>query len=248
MYNTISDSDKDAVDMIPFILTVLFLIAPAVYAASDPLDTMSERVKSCTVCHGESDQAGQHVYYPRIGGKPVGYLYNQLRNFRDGRRHYQPMAILLENMSDDYLMDIARYFSAQALPVYQPERHSLQPDERELAEMLIFSGDPDREIPACSDCHGRALMGNAPFIPGLLGLPRAYLSAQFGSWRSGGLVRGQVSDCMSEIAGRLTDLEINAIVKWLSTQTVSGSPEPAGSLSPELTHRCGTIVQAEIEP
>jgi len=233
--------------MIPFILTALFLSAPVANAASDPPDTLSERVKSCTICHGESARAEQHVYYPRIGGKPVGYLYNQLRNFRDGRRHYQPMAILLENMSNDYLMDIARYFSAQALPMYQPERHSLQPAERELAEMMIFSGDPDREIPACSDCHGRALMGKAPFIPGLLGLPRAYLSAQFGSWRNGGLVRGQISDCMSDIAEKLTDQEINAIAKWLSIQAASGSPEPSGNLSPGLIQRCSSIVQMEIE-
>lgn len=232
--------------MIQFILTVFFLIATTANAASDPPDDMAERVKSCTICHGESDRAEQHVYYPRIGGKPVGYLYNQLRNFRDGRRHYQPMAILLENMPDDYLMDIARYFSTQSLPKYQPERHSLQPDERELAEMMIFSGDSDRDIPACSDCHGRALMGKSPFIPGLLGLPRAYLSAQFGSWRNGGLVRGQVSDCMSKIAEKLTDREIIAIAKWLSIQEVSGNPEPAGSLSPALAHRCSSIVEVEI--
>ena len=58
--------------MIPFILIVLFLSAPVANAASDPPDTMFERVKPCTLCHGESDQAGQHVYYPRIGGKPAG--------------------------------------------------------------------------------------------------------------------------------------------------------------------------------
>lgn len=233
--------------MIPFILTVFFLTATTANAAGDPPDTLSERVKPCTICHGESDQTGQHVYYPRIGGKPTGYLYNQLRNFRDGRRHYQPMAILLENMSDDYLMDMARYFSAQPLPVYQPELHSLQTEERELAETMIFSGDPDRDIPACSDCHGRALMGKAPFIPGLLGLPRVYLSAQFGSWRNGGLIRGQTADCMLEIAEKLTVQEINAIAKWLSMQAVSGSPEPAGNLSSGMIERCGSIVQMEIE-
>ncbi|MCB1718590.1 MAG: cytochrome c4, partial [Candidatus Competibacteraceae bacterium] len=123
----------------------------------------------------------------------------------------------------------------------------LQTEERELAETMIFSGDPDRDIPACSDCHGRALMGKTPFIPGLLGLPRVYLSAQFGSWRNGGLIRGQTADCMSEIAEKLTDHEINAIAKWLSIQTVSGSPEPAGNLSPGLIERCGSIVQMEIE-
>jgi len=58
-------------------------------------DTLEQRVKPCTICHGEEDRAGRDAYYPRIAGKPAGYLFNQLRNFRDGRRYYQAMAILL---------------------------------------------------------------------------------------------------------------------------------------------------------
>ncbi len=208
-------------------------------------DTMAERVKPCTICHGKEDRAEQHVYYPRIDGKPWGYLFNQLRNFRDGRRHYQPMAILLENMSDGYLMEIARYFSELDLPDFQPERHMMQSGEIDLAEQLIYSGYPDRNIPACSNCHGQTLMGTIPFIPGLLGLPRTYLTAQFGSWRSSGLVRGQVSDCMSEIAKKLTDQEINAVAKWLAAQIVNGKPDPSVALLPELAQRCSSIVKVE---
>ncbi|SER45483.1 Cytochrome c553 [Nitrosomonas sp. Nm51] len=230
--------------MIHLVLITLLWIVFEVNASNVVPDTMAERVKACTVCHGEAGRAGQHVYYPRIDGKPQGYLFNQLRNFRDGRRHYQPMTILLENMSDAYLMDIARYFSEQALPDYQPERHHMQSDEIILAERLVFSGDADRDIPACGDCHGSTLMGKAPFIPGLLGLPRAYLSAQFGSWRNGGLIRGQVSDCMSEIATKLTDAEINAVAKWLAAQTVSDKPGPADTLAPELAHRCSGVILA----
>ena len=84
-------------------------------------------------------------------------------------------------------------------------------------------------------------MGTKPFIPGLLGLSHAYISAQFGSWRNGGLMRGQSSNCMSEIAKRLTDEETNAIAKWLAIQSVSGKPSPPGALSSELAHRCSSI-------
>ena len=54
-------------------------------------DTLAERMKPCTICHGTEDKAGRDAYYPRIAGKPKGYLFNQLRNFRDGRRYYRPM-------------------------------------------------------------------------------------------------------------------------------------------------------------
>jgi len=227
-----------------FVVCILSLSFSNTAAYAVP-DTMAERVKPCIICHGKEDKTDQHVYFPRINGKPWGYLFNQLRNFRDGRRHYQPMAILLENMSDGYLMEIAHYFSRLDLPDFLPERHAMQSGEIELAERLIFSGNPDRNIPACSSCHGRMLMGTIPFIPGLLGLPRTYLTAQFGSWRNGGLIRGQISDCMSEIAKKLTDKEINAVSKWLARQAINGKPDPAEALSPKLAQRCSNIVQVE---
>lgn len=205
-------------------------------------DTLEERVKPCTICHGDIDRTGQNAYYPRIAGKPAGYLFNQLRNFRDGRRYYQPMAILLENMSDAYMMEIAHYFASQRYIYPQPKPRSLPPGELQMVEKLINSGDPSRDIPACSACHGEALMGMEPFIPGLLGLPHAYLAAQFGGWRNGGIMRGQTPDCMSEIAKKLTQEEVNALAIWLPAQPVSGQPAEAASLAPELARRCQDLL------
>ena len=71
-------------------------------------------------------------------------------------------------------------------------------------------------------------MGTRPFIPGLLGLPRVYMIAQFGAWRSGGLLRGQAADCMSEIAKQLTPEETNALAAWLAAQP---APANAGSVA-----------------
>jgi cytochrome c553 len=228
-----------------YFILIYFIFLVQIAQASDAItvpDTMAERVKACTICHGDEDKLGRDAYYPRIGGKPAGYLFNQLRNFRDGRRYYQPMAILLENMTDTYLLEIAEYFSALQLPYPPPEQINIQSDEVKLAERLVYDGDPLRDIPACSTCHGETLMGVEPFIPGLLGLPRAYITAQMGGWRNGGLMRGQVPDCMSEIAKRLTDEETNAIAKWLAMQQASGKPSPSNALLPELVQRCNSIV------
>ncbi|MDV6344026.1 c-type cytochrome [Nitrosomonas sp. Is37] len=231
--------------MLHFILIIFLLITFAANAAQSVPDTIAERVKVCTVCHDDKDKMGRHAYYPRISGKPQGYLFNQLRNFRDGLRHYQPMAILLENMSDAYLQEIAHYFSTLQPPFPPPEPITMQADEVEMAKQLIHSGHAARDIPACSACHGDTLMGVKPFVPGLLGLSRAYLTAQFGSWRNGGLMRGQTSDCMSKIAQKLTDKEVNTIAKWLATQPASGKPNSITALSSELTHRCSSVLLEE---
>lgn len=227
--------------LIGFLVTAPTVNATETASGAVP-DTMAERVKACTICHGEEDRAGRDAYYPRIAGKPQGYLFNQLRNFRDGRRHYQPMAILLENMTDEYLQEIALHFASLQLPYPLPEQISMQTKEIQLAEALIYTGIAERDIPACSACHGENLMGVAPFIPGLLGLSRAYIAAQLGGWRNGGLMRGQTPDCMSEIAKQLTDDEANAVAKWLASQSAEGEQSPSSVLSSKLAHRCGSIV------
>jgi cytochrome c553 len=237
-------------------ITLILLIAclpsvrSAIAASVPPMevpDTMAERVKACIACHGPEDKEGRDAYYPRIAGKPEGYLFNQLRNFRDGRRHYRPMALLLEGLPDQYLRDMAGYFASlkQAFP--PPEPMTSSPAEIELARRLITRGDASRNIPACIECHGQDLMGTAPFIPGLLGLPRIYIIAQFGNWQNGGLMRGQTPDCMSEIAKQLTTDEATAIAKWLAAQPVSEAllkrGSPTAPLPDKLARRCSSIVR-----
>ena len=209
-------------------------------------DTTEERVKACIVCHGPEDKKGRDAYYPRIAGKPEGYLFNQLRNFRDGRRHYQPMALLLEGLPDQYLREMATYFASlkQAFPPPEPMKASSAAIEQ--ARKLVTQGDPARKIPGCVECHGKDLMGTPPFIPGLLGLPRIYIIAQFGNWQHGGLMRGQTSDCMSEIAKQLTAEEASILAAWLAAQPVSEALAQRHAEMPklpdELARRCASII------
>jgi cytochrome c553 len=232
-----------------FLIVFLFVAhsagAAEISAVNAP-DTMEERLKPCIVCHGPEDKKGRDAYYPRIAGKPEGYLFNQLRNFRDGRRHYQPMALLLEGLPDQYLREMAAYFASlkQAFPPPEPMRASAA--EIGLARKLVTQGDPTRKIPACVECHGKDLMGTPPFIPGLLGLPRVYIIAQFGNWQHGGLMRGQTPDCMSEIAKQLTVNEASIIAAWLAAQPVSEAlTKREGAtlkLPDELARRCASIL------
>lgn len=228
------------------LLSMISALANAVEPASVEIpDTLEERAKPCIICHKEADRIDRDAYFPRIAGKPAGYLYNQLRNFRDGRRFYQPMAILLENMSDEYMQEIAQYFASLPYAYPTPVAQALSSDDIQSVETLVNSGDPARDLPACNACHGKALMGVQPYIPGLLGLPHAYVAAQFGGWRNGGIMRGQTPDCMSEIAKKLTQEEVNALAMWLPSQPLSGESAGTDALAPELAQRCRTIVSGK---
>lgn len=201
--------------------------------------TMRARVAACTACHGEQGRAGPDGYYPRLAGKPQDYLYHQLQNFRDGRRQYAPMAHLLRNLPDDYLREIAAYFADQHPPYPAPARSDAGAAMLERGRLLTVNGDPGRGVPACAACHGADLAGLAPAIPGLLGLPRDYLLAQIGSWRSG-TRRAAEPDCMAHVASQLDPQEVAAVAAWLSSQPVPQpyQPSPAGSV--KLPTACGS--------
>src|SRR5437763_637544 len=77
-----------------------------------PPDTMEVRLLACAACHGRQGEGTKNDYFPRLAGKPAGYLMNQLVAFRDGRRRYPPMNYLLEYLPHAYLQKMADYFAS----------------------------------------------------------------------------------------------------------------------------------------
>ena len=180
-----------------------------------------------------------HVHYPRIAGKPAGYLYNQLLNLRDGRRHYPLMTGLLDPLTDSYLLEIAQYFSKLEVPYPPPPATTAQPAELQRGQLLATRGDVSQKLPACTQCHGKALTGVAPGIPGLLGLPRDYINAQLGGWQTGQRA-AHAPDCMADIAKRLSPTDSSAVADWLASQPVPQPMRPAPKPERPAPLRCGS--------
>lgn len=202
------------------------------------VNDIAERVQACTLCHGAQGRATPEGYFPRLAGKPAGYLVHQLQNFRDGRRPHALMSGLLRNMSDDYLVEIAGYFAALDLPYPATADAGLSSQDRRMAEQLVRQGDAARRLPACVACHGAAMTGRQPAVPGLLGLPRDYLVGQLGAWRSGQR-RAHAPDCMADIAKALTPAEVGAVARWLAAQPPGAPVEPASTEPLPIT--CGGV-------
>ncbi|MCM2345447.1 MAG: c-type cytochrome [Acidovorax soli] len=217
--------------------------APAGAAPETPAtnaSAMAPRVLACTTCHGKQGRATQDGYFPRIAGKPEGYLYNQLINFRDGRRSYPQMAYLIEHLTDGYLREIATHFAALEVPHAPPPAPQAAPQVLERGRLLVQQGDAARQLPACVQCHGPAMTGLSPSIPGLLGLPRDYLNSQLGAWQTGQR-RAQAPDCMAAIARQLSPEEVSAVSAWLAAQPVPGGGKAAERLAGPMPVRCGGV-------
>ncbi len=230
--------------MIPSVknlFTVLLLLATASQAAPPPFeDSIAQRTQACTACHGKEGRAASDGYYPRIAGKPAGYLYHQLLNFREGRRHYGLMVQMVDPLSDAYLLEIAQYFSQLDLPYPAPQLGNATAELLRRGQTLVQQGDATRQIPACVQCHGAALTGVAPNIPGLLGLPRDYLNAQLGAWRTGQR-RAHAPDCMGTVARQLSPDEVHAATSWLAAQPLPANTHPATVRPPAaLAIACGS--------
>ncbi|MFZ2542453.1 MAG: cytochrome c4 [Gallionella sp.] len=224
-----------------------FLIAHSITASAGakpsqvlPADTIAQRVAVCVACHGKEGRATNDGYYPRIAGKPEGYLYNQLVNFRDGRRRNAAMTYLVDNLPDDFLLEIAAYFSKVKLPYPPPQAPTTSKETLELGHQLVTLGDKVREIPACIACHGKALTGALPSTPGLLGLPHAYLYAQLSTWKSGSR-HATAPDCMAKIANNLSWGDISAVTTYLASQPIPSNAAPATSNPVKPPIECGSI-------
>jgi len=199
-------------------------------------DTFAERAKPCLACHASEGRKARDEYYPRLAGKPAGYLFNQMTHFRDGRRQHRAMSLLMENLSDAYLRELASYFSG--LPAHYVA--SQLPAASPTATPLVTLGDPARKIPACNACHGKEFLGVSPAIPGLLGLPADYISAQLGAWKVG-TRKATAPDCMAAIARELSAAEVSAVAAWLAAQPLPAGGHPVAAIANDLPVRCGSV-------
>jgi cytochrome c553 len=216
------------VKLLRALLPVVLLAIGAARAADTPkpaLDSIEQRVQACAACHGSEGRATREGYYPRIAGKPGGYLFNQLVNLRE----------------------LADYFSAQRVPYAPPHPPTANSVALTRGRLLALEGDAERHIPSCRSCHGTQLLGVTPDVPGLLGVSVDYLISQLGAWRNG-IRTARAPDCMAEITHRMGPDDVNAVTAWLAMQAVpeGGEPDSAFEHPPEL--KCGSLSSAGQQP
>ncbi|MFL6663013.1 MAG: c-type cytochrome [Rhizobacter sp.] len=203
------------------------------------VDSLEARVQGCVTCHGQSGQGTNNGYFPRIAGKPAGYLYNQLVAFRDGSRKYPPMNYLVAYLPDAYLREIAEHFAKQRPPFGGKPSVAADPGVVARGQAIATAGDPASGIPACIACHGKGLTGMEPGIPGLVGLRPAYIVAQLTRWRVGDRHAAE-PDCMKRVASRLSDSDVAAVAAWLGLQEAPRDPSPESSNLVRMPLACGS--------
>ena len=203
------------------------------------IDSIEARVQGCVTCHGQSGAGTTDGRFPRIAGKPATYLYNQLVAFRDGTRQYPPMNYLVAYLPDAYLQEMAAHYAKQRPPFTAHEAPKEDAATLARGAVLATAGDANRQVPACIACHGRALTGMEPGIPGLAGLRPTYIVAQLTRWRVGDR-HAREPDCMKRIASRLSETDVAAVAAWLGAQATSKDASPESFDRVRMPLACGS--------
>jgi cytochrome c553 len=203
------------------------------------LDSIDARVQGCVTCHGQNGQGTGSGYFPRIAGKPAGYLYNQLVAFRDGTRKYPPMNYLVAYLPDAYLHEIADHFAKERPPFTIQPTVVVDDATLQRGQSLVMGGDFHTGAPPCVACHGMRLTGMEPGIPGLVGLRSNYIAAQLTRWQVGDRHASE-PDCMKRVAARLSDGDIAAVAAWLALQPPPKNAAPEYSAIERMPYACGS--------
>ena len=142
------------------------------------------------------------------------------------------MNYLLEYISDPYLRQMAEYFAALRPPLVAQTVPDASAALLARGHALVTDGDPDH-------CHGSALTGMEPAIPGLLGLHASYISAQLGAFRYGTRTAAE-PDCMQVIAASLTESDVSAVAAYLASLPIPPDPSPVAHGTLAMPLACGS--------
>jgi cytochrome c553 len=79
-----------------------------------------QKALQCQTCHG-LDGLSKLPESPNIAGNPEQYLVRQLNAFRKGERKNDMMSIVVQQLSDQDIADLAAYYAAIEVTVKMPK-------------------------------------------------------------------------------------------------------------------------------
>ena len=198
----------------------LGLLATGAFASGD---AAAGKLKAavCSACHG-ADGNSVNAIWPKLAGQGAPYQMRQVMAIRSQHGRANPeaatMVPMIANLSDADLTDISAFFATQVSTV-----EAADPDLAEAGRRLYQAGDVSRNIPSCMSCHGPGGRGNLlAAFPQLGGQYAAYSAKQLHAYRDGSRTTDPAG-MMREIAGRLTDADIEAVSEYLSGLYQAGS-------------------------
>ncbi len=161
--------------------------------------------RDCKACHG-LDGKGVAPAIPNLAAQRARYLYNSLKEYKDGKRSHAALKNLATNMSEADLNNVAAYFA------------SLPPMASTAAADIKHSSpyEKGKALAApCAKCHGEDGNSNIPGTPSLAGQQPHYLVAAIQEYHQGDRAKGVMTSSLRD-SGKL---ELESMALYFATQT-----------------------------
>ena len=198
--------------------TMLRIVVATLMIASLPAfaqgDAAAGQAKSaiCASCHG-MDGNSTVPNWPKLAGQHEQYLVRQATLIKAGARMVPEMAGITPGLTEQDILDLAAYFSSQAIVGGVAEE-----DKVALGERVYRAGNAESGVPACMACHGPAGEGNPlSGYPALAGQHSVYIAKMLKGFRAGDNwgEKDAMSQVMNGSAAELTDEEIEAVASYI---------------------------------
>lgn len=201
----------------PLVLLSSLIVATAAWANPTVSATKGDAARAqsivdnvCGACHGADGNSTSPIY-PNLAGQHPEYISKQLHEFKSGTRKNATMAPNVTKLSQDDMLNLAAYFSAQ-----QPKpRMAKDPALVAEGQKIYKGGNPGSGVPACASCHGPAGSGIPVQFPRLAGQHSKYVLSQLKNFRSGDRANDG-GKMMRVIARKMTDQEMKAVAEYIS--------------------------------
>jgi cytochrome c553 len=195
-----------------FVATVSAFGARITWAQDGSAEAGQTKAAVCAACHGADGNSTANPEWPSLAGQHPVYLERQLQAYKDAQRPDPGMQGFAQSLSEQDMLDIAAYFSAQTMAV-----KGADPALVDRGQRIYRGGIPERGVAACIACHGPSGSGNP-----LAGYPRLshqhapYLSATLRAYRSGDRRSDTaLNQVMRNVAELLLDDEIDALASYM---------------------------------
>lgn len=188
----------------------ILCLGMALAAAAVTADDGKTKAMPCSACHGIDGNSTLNPEWPNLAGQHANYMVAQLQAFKSGARKNPNMNGMAASLSEQDMVDIAAYYSAQSLKV-----PSVNAEEAAVGAALYRGGNQETGVPACMACHGPNGAGNpGANYPALRGQHAKYSALQLQAYKSGERSTDP-KEIMRSIAARLSAAEIDSVSKFI---------------------------------
>jgi cytochrome c553 len=185
-------------------LAAAVALAPAARAQAPAVpDAIKDKVAICAACHGATGHSDNPLY-PVLAGQTARYIYTELRDFKEGRRHDPNMDAIVQPLSREDMLALGDYFSKQ--------KQASSTFKVDPAKVALGKKKSDEVL--CPMCHLGGFTGQNE-IPRVAGQHSEYVRKQLSDFKA----RRRTNDAgnMTAVARTLSDSDIEDLGHFLAS-------------------------------